>query len=181
MLCCAVASVVSDSVTPWTVTHQAPLSRGFSRQEHWSGLPRPSPGDLPNPGIKPTSLMSPALAVRFYTASATWEAPIHICIMLIVYLFQILWILIFILDVAHFLSFPGPSSKIVKRIQLKLKDWAAKRLNRQLPSKQSWNECFSICKYYPPSLKAAIYGHRQPLCLKWSHTSSSCRKQRITI
>ena len=41
--------------TPWTVAHQAPLSMGFSRQEYWSGLPFPSPGDLPNPGIKPGS------------------------------------------------------------------------------------------------------------------------------
>ena len=43
-------------VTPWTVAHQAPPSMGFSRQEYWSGLPFPSPGDLPNPGIKPRSL-----------------------------------------------------------------------------------------------------------------------------
>ena len=41
--------------TPWTVAHQAPLSMGFSRQEYWSGLPFPSPGDLPDPGIKPKS------------------------------------------------------------------------------------------------------------------------------
>ena len=47
--------------TPWTVARQAPLSMGFSRQESWSGLPRPPPGDLPNPGIEPTSPMSPAL------------------------------------------------------------------------------------------------------------------------
>ena len=40
---------------PWTVAHQAPLSMGFSWQEYWSGLPFPSPGDLPNPGIKPGS------------------------------------------------------------------------------------------------------------------------------
>ena len=40
-------------VTPWTVARQAPLSMGFSRQEYWSGLPCPSPGDLPNPGIQP--------------------------------------------------------------------------------------------------------------------------------
>ena len=40
---------------PWTVAHQAPLFMGFSRQEYWSGLPFPSPGDLPNPGIKPGS------------------------------------------------------------------------------------------------------------------------------
>ena len=42
-------------VTPWTVAHQSLLSIGFSRQEYWSGLPFPSPGDLPDPGIKPTS------------------------------------------------------------------------------------------------------------------------------
>ena len=42
-------------VTPWTVARQAPLSLGFSRQEYWSGLPFPSPGDLPNPGIEPRS------------------------------------------------------------------------------------------------------------------------------
>ena len=59
-----------------TVAHQAPLSMGFSRQEYWSGLPCPSPGDLPDPGIEPVSLTSPALALagRFFTTSATWEA-----------------------------------------------------------------------------------------------------------
>ena len=56
--------------TPWTVACQASLSMGFSRQEYWNGLPFPSPGDLPNPGIEPTSpesLASPALAGRFST------------------------------------------------------------------------------------------------------------------
>ena len=51
-------------VTPWTVAHQAPLSMGFSRQKHWSGLPFPSPGDLPHPGIK---LTSPEMAGIFFT------------------------------------------------------------------------------------------------------------------
>ena len=50
-----VAQLCPTLVTPWTVTHQAPPSTGFSRQESWSGLPFPSPGDLPNPGIKPRS------------------------------------------------------------------------------------------------------------------------------
>ena len=59
---------------PWTVAHQAPLSMEFSRQEYWSGLPFPSPGHLPNPGIELMSLVSDALAGRFFTASATWEA-----------------------------------------------------------------------------------------------------------
>ena len=50
--------------TPWTVAHQAPLSAGFPRQEYWSGLPFPSPGNLPYPGIESTS---PALAGGFFT------------------------------------------------------------------------------------------------------------------
>ena len=50
-------------VTLWTIACWVPLSMGFSRQEYWSGLPCPPPGDLPNPGIEPTSLTSPALAV----------------------------------------------------------------------------------------------------------------------
>ena len=68
-------SVMSNSSAPRTIAHQAPpLSMGFSRQEYWSGLPCPPPGDLLNPGIKPASLVSPALAHRFFTTSATWEA-----------------------------------------------------------------------------------------------------------
>ena len=62
--CMCVLSRVRLFMTPGTVAHQAFLSMGFSRQEYWSGLPFPSPGDLPNPGIKPTS---PALAGRFLT------------------------------------------------------------------------------------------------------------------
>ena len=48
---------------------------GFSRQEYWSGLPYPPPGNLPDPGIKPGSLLSPALAEVFFTTSATWVKP----------------------------------------------------------------------------------------------------------
>ena len=46
---------LSESVIPWSVVYQAPLSMGYSRQEYWSGLPFPSPGDLPDPGIEPRS------------------------------------------------------------------------------------------------------------------------------
>ena len=53
---CSVSSVMSNSVTPWTVARQAPLSMGFSQQEYWNWLPCPPPGSLPNPGIKPKSL-----------------------------------------------------------------------------------------------------------------------------
>ena len=54
----------------WTVACQTPLSMGFPRQEYWSGLPYPSPGDLSNPGIEPSSLMAPALQVVFNTEPA---------------------------------------------------------------------------------------------------------------
>ena len=64
--------------TPLTVACQVPLSMGFPRQEYWSELPFPPPGDLPNPGIKPASLMSPALVGRFFTTSSTWEAQINL-------------------------------------------------------------------------------------------------------
>ena len=64
---CYIASVMSDSVTLWTGAHQAPLSMEFSRQEYWSGLPCPSPGDLSNPGTEPTSLPYLALADGFFT------------------------------------------------------------------------------------------------------------------
>ena len=59
-----VAQLCLTFVTPQTVAHQAPLSMGFPRQEYWSGLPFPSPGDLPDPGIEP---VCPALADGFFT------------------------------------------------------------------------------------------------------------------
>ena len=66
-------SVMLDSVTPWTVAHQAPLSMEFSRQEHWSGVPFPSPEHLPDPGNEPRSV-----AGRFFTISGTREALPHL-------------------------------------------------------------------------------------------------------
>ena len=60
--------------TLWTVACQAPLSMGFSRQEYWSGVPCPPPGDLSDSGIEPRSLGSPLLVGEFFTTSATWEA-----------------------------------------------------------------------------------------------------------
>ena len=59
--------------TLWTTARQAPLSMGSSGQEYWSRLPCLSPGDLPDPGIEPVSLMFPAWASGFSTSSATWE------------------------------------------------------------------------------------------------------------
>ena len=79
-MCCKLSHFrcVQLFVTPWTGARQAPLSMGFSQQEYWSGLPCPPPGDLPNPGTEPESLISPALADGFFTTSATWEAQNHL-------------------------------------------------------------------------------------------------------
>ena len=63
-------------VTPWTVAHQAPSSIEFARQEYWSGLPFPSPGDLPDVGIEHESLMSPSLAGRFFTTESPEKASL---------------------------------------------------------------------------------------------------------
>ena len=65
--------------TLWTVAHQAAWSMGFSRQEYWSGLPCPPPGDRPYSVIKPASLMSPESAGSFFTANTTWEASVCVC------------------------------------------------------------------------------------------------------
>ena len=63
----SVAHHVPLFANPWTVACQAPLSMGFSRQEYWSRLPFPTPGDLPDPGIELVSLASPVLAGGFFT------------------------------------------------------------------------------------------------------------------
>ena len=69
---CAQSLSCSDSfMTSWTIAHQAPLSIGFSRQEYWSGLSFPPPGDFPDPGIEPTSPASSTLRGRFFIALPT--------------------------------------------------------------------------------------------------------------
>ena len=73
-------SCVQLFVSPWTVTHQASLSMAFSRQGYWSGLLFPTPGYLSDPGIKHTSLASLALAGRFFTISARWEAQTNLSV-----------------------------------------------------------------------------------------------------
>ena len=71
----------------WSEARQTPLSMGFSRQEHWNGLPCPPPRDLPDSGVKPKSLVPPALANRFFTTSSTWEAYIiHTYLYMYVYI-----------------------------------------------------------------------------------------------
>ena len=75
-LCMHAKSLQSSlTATLWTVVHQAPLSIGFPRQEYWRGLPSPSSGDFPDPGIETASLSEiPCMAGRLFTTSATWHA-----------------------------------------------------------------------------------------------------------
>ena len=83
VVCVCVLSCLSRIllfVTLWTIAHQAFLSMGSSRQEYWNELPCPPPGDIPNTGIEPMSLLSPALAGRFFTTSAIWEAHGLLCV-----------------------------------------------------------------------------------------------------
>ena len=68
VICVFQLSCVWLFATPWAVASQAPLSMGFSRQEYWGGLSFPPTGDIPDPGIEPASLASPALAGRFFTS-----------------------------------------------------------------------------------------------------------------
>ena len=87
VLCRSVAKFVQLFATAWTVAHQPPLFMGLSRQEYWSGLPFPFPGDLPNPGIKPTLLAWEVILYHWATGkpnaalccpSATWTWGFHL-------------------------------------------------------------------------------------------------------
>ena len=78
VVCLHMLSHAQLLVTPWTVAHQASLSMEFSRQEYRSGLPFPSPEDLPDPGIEPMSLASPALAGRFFTTEPQGKPHLYL-------------------------------------------------------------------------------------------------------
>ena len=78
MYVCSVASVVSNTLQPnWTVAHKALLSMEFSRQEYWSRLPLPTPGELPNLGNEPAYLASPILAGGFFAAEPPGKLKQH--------------------------------------------------------------------------------------------------------
>ena len=74
---CVCVCVCVRTAAPWTGADQTPLSMEFSRQENWSGLPFPIPGDFLDPGIEPMSLASPTLASGFFTPRATWHNRIY--------------------------------------------------------------------------------------------------------
>ena len=79
--------------TPWTVARQAPLPMEFSREEYWSGLPFPAAGDLPDPGIQPASLLSPALASGFFTTAPPGKPLLLLSHMHLRFLYVFSWLL----------------------------------------------------------------------------------------
>ena len=76
-MCVFSHSVMSNSVTPWTVAHQAPLPVDFSRQEYWHRMSFSAPGDLPNPGIELASPVTPAVTGGFFTTAPPGKSYIH--------------------------------------------------------------------------------------------------------
>jgi len=80
-VCVCAHSLSHDQLTatPWTVARQAPLSIGFSRQESWNEQPFPSPWDLPDPGMEPMSLGSPALVGGFFTTDLSEKPKVGKC------------------------------------------------------------------------------------------------------
>ena len=92
-VCARPCSVMSDSLwPPWTVAHQVPLSIELSRKEHWSGLPFPSPGDLPDPGIEPASPVSLALVAGFFTTEPTEKVLSAKYLLKYIYIFTYVYI-----------------------------------------------------------------------------------------
>ena len=91
--CICMLSHVQLFETPWIVAHRAPLSMEFSRQEYWSGLPFPSPGDLPDPEAEPAFLVFPALAGRFFTIALPGK-PVYVCMCVCMYVCVYIYIYI---------------------------------------------------------------------------------------
>ena len=118
-------SSVFNSAASWTVAHQAPLPMEFSREEYRSGVPLPSPGDLPNSGIEHRSLASPALTGGFFTTSATWEAPhkrVCVCMCSVTHS---------CLTLCNPMDCNPPSSSVHGILQARILDWAAISFSRR--------------------------------------------------
>ena len=103
-------------VTLWTVAHQAPLSMGFSRQEYWSGLPFPPPGDLPNPGIEPMLPAAPALQADSSPLSHQGRPKDTACVCAVAQSGPTL---------CNLLDFSSPGSSVHGILQARLLEWVA--------------------------------------------------------
>ena len=131
-------SVVSNSfATPWTVARQAPLLTGFPRQEYWSGLPFPSPGDLPDPGIKPTSLwqvdslplshLGKTICIYYLYI---WEAY-SVCVCVYIYIYTIVCLIAqSCLTLCCPLDCSLPDSSVHGILQTRILEWGAISFSR---------------------------------------------------
>ena len=127
---------------------------GFYREEYWSGLPCPPPGDLPDPGIKPMSLKSPALAGRFFTISATWEAHVHLLLLFISLISQTLFMRLFSLRVIYrnkiLLSVVIDKSQLFSIVRgTEKRKW---RWSRSVVSDSLWSRGLNVAHQAPPSI-----------------------------
>ena len=121
---------MSDSfVTPGTVANQAPLSTGCSRQEYWIGLPFPSPRDLPDPRIKPSS---PALAGRFFTAEPT-----------------AVLILSVVQTLCNLIDCSSPGSSIHGFLQARILEWVAMPSSKRSSHPRDLTQLSHICRRIP--------------------------------
>ena len=157
---------MSDCSIQWTVACQAPLSMGFSRLEYWSGLPFPSPGDLPKPGIESVSLTSPELAGRFFITSATSEGLMQINVFRCLKSFgafdlkrRILWDFWTNTLIPTLLLPPWPHSLV--GIEFAYNAWGpgsipgsgrSARVGRGYPLQYSWASLVAQLVKYPPAM-----------------------------
>ena len=120
--------------TPWTVACQAPVSIAFLRQEYWSGVPFPPPGDLPIPRIEPRSLVSPGLAGGLVTTSPTWKAHFY---------YRLFIVLIICVDTCNFWLHCGLKCWTIYSQMRSLKIWsvqAFKNLWTKLSGKRQFGK-----------------------------------------
>ena len=156
-------------MTLWTAAHQVCLSMGLSRQEYWGALSCSSPGNLPDPGIKPKSLVSPASAGRFFTTSTTWEAQFQVYSIVIQYFYalqndhhnkssyplSLYKVIILLLAIFSMLDKPGRIDH-----QLALMSWFYRlKKNKQKTQKCTmWELWVSVLLW-----NLRLYARRQPL------------------
>ena len=154
-------SRVRLSVTLWTVAHQAPLSMGFLRQEYWSGLPCPSPGNPPDPEVKPASLTSPVLASGFSTISTTWEAWVFVYFVLFKLHHNPAGVL---LSSAH--KWGHWSSERLSSLP-KVSQLRSSRGHSDMRSRMLWLQSLSSSPYDPPASLPLLLIYFN-LCYKWA-------------
>ena len=152
---------------------------GFYREEYWSGLPCPPPGDLPDPGIKPMSLKSPALAGTFFTISATWEAHVHLLLLFMSLISQTLFMRLFSLRVIYrnkiLLSVVIDKSQLFRIVHgTEKRKW---KWIRSVVSDSLWPRGLNVAHQAPPSMGFSKQEYWSGLTISFSKATSQPRDQ----